>query len=110
LRHGEASTSPEFRRLTFELSELGAARFTPDGASLVYSAGRQSNKTDIYAQRVVASSPEQLGFTNERLLAVSSQAELAVLGEGSSSPLGITHREVAGTLARVPLSGGAPRE
>ena len=110
LRHGEASTSPEFRRLTFELPELGAARFTPDGASLVYSAGWQPNKTDIYTQRVGAPGSQQVGLTNERLLAISPQAELAVLGEGSGSPLGITHREMAGTLARVPLSGGAPRE
>jgi eukaryotic-like serine/threonine-protein kinase len=109
-RRGEASTSPEFRRLTFELSELGAARFTPDGASLVYSAGWQPNKTDIYAQRVGAPGAQKLEFANERLLAVSPQAELAVLGEGSGSLLGITHREVAGTLARVPLNGGAPRE
>ena len=33
---GEASTSPQFQRLTFDLPELGDARFTPDGASVVY--------------------------------------------------------------------------
>ena len=108
--HGAASTSPEFRRLTFEASELGAARFTPDGASLVYSTGSQPNKTDIYAQRVDVAGPQLLALTNERLLAVSPQAELAVLGEGSDSPSSSAPRQVVGTLARVPLNGGAPRE
>jgi DNA-binding winged helix-turn-helix (wHTH) protein/Tol biopolymer transport system component len=108
--HGDASTSPEFRRLTFEVSELGAARFTPDGASLVYSAAWQPNKTDIYEQRLDVPGPQQLGFSNERLLAVSPQAELAVLGQGSDSSTNFAHRQVVGTLASVPFSGGAPRE
>ncbi len=107
---GEASTSPEFQRLTFDLPELGVARFTPDGASVVYSAGWHSQQAKIYAQRLGTPGPQQLGIPNASLLAVSPQAELAVLGKDSSSPLGMTHEEMAGTLARVPLDGGAPRE
>jgi DNA-binding winged helix-turn-helix (wHTH) protein/Tol biopolymer transport system component len=106
--HGDASTSPEFRRLTFEASELGAARFTPDGASLVYSA-RETSETGIYAQRVDIAGPQQLAFTHESLLAVSPQAELAVVGDSGFPPSAL-HRQAAGTLARVPLNGGAPRE
>jgi DNA-binding winged helix-turn-helix (wHTH) protein len=109
-RRGEASTSPEFRRLTFQASELGAARFTPDGASLVYSATWQPNKTDIYTQRADAPGPQQTEVANARLLAVSRQAELAVLDGSSTFPYSSIHREVVGTLARVPLNGGAPRD
>jgi DNA-binding winged helix-turn-helix (wHTH) protein len=107
---GDASTSPEFQRLTFDLPDLGAARFTPDGGSVVYSAGWHLHKPKIYAQRLGAPGAEQLGITNAMLLAVSPHAELAVLGEGSGSQRGMTDEETAGTLARVPLEGGAPRE
>jgi DNA-binding winged helix-turn-helix (wHTH) protein/Tol biopolymer transport system component len=108
--HGDASTSSQFQRLTFDLPELGAARFTPDGASVVYSAGFYPHKPNIYAQRVGAPGPQQLGITSSRLLAVSPQAELAVLGEGSDSQPSMTDSDMSGTLARVPLNGGAPRE
>jgi eukaryotic-like serine/threonine-protein kinase len=108
--HGDAATSPEFRRLTFDLAELGPARFTSDGASVVYSAGYSPHRGAIYMQRLGAPGPQQLAINNSVLLAVSPQAELAVLGQGPESPGPMKHTETDGTLARVPLSGGAPRE
>jgi eukaryotic-like serine/threonine-protein kinase len=107
---GDASTSPEFQRLTFDLPELGAARFTSDGASVVYSAGSDPHPATIYAQRLGAPGPQQLGITNSVLLAVSPKAELAVLAQRLGSQTAMTHREIGATLARVPLNGGAPRE
>jgi DNA-binding winged helix-turn-helix (wHTH) protein len=107
---GEASTSPEFQRLTFDLPDINLARFTPDGASVVYSAGHGSKQARIYAQRLGSPGRQQLGIADSALLAVSPQAELAVLGGLSSHEFGITHPETAGTLARVPLEGGTPRE
>ncbi len=107
---GEASTSPEFQRLTFDLPELGAARFTPDGASVVYSAGWHVHIPSIYSQRLGTPGPQQLGVKNSALLSVSPQAELAVLGKNPNSQLDITGEGFGGTLARVPLGGGAPRE
>jgi DNA-binding winged helix-turn-helix (wHTH) protein/Tol biopolymer transport system component len=108
--HGDASTPSQFQRLTFDLPELGDARFTPDGASVVYSAGWYPHKANIYAQRVGAPGPQQLGITGSRLLAISRQAELAVVSQGSDSESPMTGTEMLGTLARVPLNGGAPRE
>jgi eukaryotic-like serine/threonine-protein kinase len=108
--HGDASTSPEFQRLTFDLPELGPARFTSDGTSVVYSAGSYPRQATIYAQRLGAPGPQRLAITNSVLLAVSPQAELAVLSQTSGSEAPMPHREMAGTLARVPLNGGAPRE
>jgi eukaryotic-like serine/threonine-protein kinase len=109
-RQGEASTSTEFRRLTFQATELGSARFTPDGASLVYTAGWQTNKADIYSQRVDAPGPQQTEVPNARLLSISRQSELAVLSETLGMPFSPTHRELVGTLSRATLNGGAPRE
>jgi Tol biopolymer transport system component len=44
------------------------------------------------------------------LLAVSAQSELAVLSEGMGSRPSNTDHQETGTLARVPLEGGSPRE
>lgn len=109
--HGDASTSisPEFQRLTFDLPELGEARFTPNGDTVVYSAGWYPHKASIYEQRLGAPGPQETGI-GSRLLAVSPQAELAVLGTPSASLVPMTDVQMSGTLARVPLNGGAPRE
>jgi eukaryotic-like serine/threonine-protein kinase len=108
--HGDGSTSPQFQRLTFDLPELGDARFTPDAASVVYSTGWYPHKTNLYAQRLGAPGPQQLGITSSALLSVSPQAELAVLGEDLNHQAPLTDVVMSGTLARVPLNGGAPRE
>ena len=108
--HGETYTTPEFQRLTFNLPELGNARFTPDGASVVFSAGWRPHKGNIYTQRLGASGSQRLDTNDSRLLAVSRQAELAVLAESSKSLQGVPEEDHPGTLARLPLEGGAPRE
>jgi DNA-binding winged helix-turn-helix (wHTH) protein len=107
---GDASTSPRFQRLTFDLSELGDARFTPDGASMVYSAGWYPHKGNIFTQRLGAPGAQALGIESTLLLAVSSRAEIAMLNKISDSRPSVVHVGNLGTLARVPLNGGAPRE
>ena len=107
-RATDVSTPPEFQRLTFDLPELGDARFTPDGASVVYSAGGRARLEDIYTQRLSASTAQSLGMPNSVLLSVSRQGELAVLAEKSAPMFDLPYWTNAGTLARVP-PGGAPR-
>ncbi len=94
--HGETYTSPEFQRLTFNLPELGNARFTPDGASVVYSAGWRPHKGNIYTQRLGASGSQRLDTNDSKLLAVSRQAELAVLAESSKSLQGVPEEDNPG--------------
>jgi eukaryotic-like serine/threonine-protein kinase len=109
--HGaEASVPPEFQRLTFDQPELNDARFTPDGASVVYTVGGHSSKGDIHTQRLGIPSSQSLGLPNAVLLAVSRQGDLAVLMESSKPLFEMGYRTNPGTLARVPLGGGAPRE
>ena len=108
--HGESYTTPEFQRLTFNLPELGNARFTPDGASVVFSAGWRPHKANIFAQRLGASGSQRLDTNDARLLAISRQFDLAVLAESSKSIHGVPDQDKAGTVALVPLEGGAPRE
>jgi DNA-binding winged helix-turn-helix (wHTH) protein/Tol biopolymer transport system component len=109
-RSAGSSRQPEFQRLTFDLPELGEARFTPDGASVVYTAARPSAKPDIYTQRIGDTSPQPLGLTNSTLLGVSRQGELAILSKSLGYPFDTSYHKQAGVLARVSLGGGGPRE
>lgn len=104
------SVSPKFQRLTFDLSELCTARFMPDGASVVYSIGWTAPKMKIYEQHLGSPGPQQLGIAGSMLLAISPQTELAVLGTASNTQPQLADVQISGTLARVPLNGGAPRE
>ena len=96
-RSSEQSTSPDFQRLTFDLPELGDARFTPDGASVVYSAGWHAHKAEIYTQRLGSPSTQSLGAADAALLAVSRDGELAVLDTNTHAPKGITYRKPSGS-------------
>ena len=108
----QASAPPEFQRLTFNepTPELTDARFTPDGASVVYTQGGHMTTGDIRTQRLGAPNSQSLGIPNAVLLGVSRQGELAVLVPGAKPLFEMGYRTNPGVLARVPLSGGAPRE
>jgi Tol biopolymer transport system component len=111
LRHGDAAASSEFQRLTFDTQELVGARFTPDGASVVYSAGHLPEQAETYLYRVGSEGPQSLGIGKYIVLSVSKDGELAVLSERPSEHhMELTGRNTTGVLARVPLGGGAPRE
>jgi serine/threonine protein kinase/Tol biopolymer transport system component len=89
---------PTPRRLTFERGEIGAARFAPDGNTVVYSAEWRGEPPELFATRLDSRESRPLGMPG-RLHAVSSTSELAF------APLG----PVGAIIARVPLAGGAPR-
>ncbi|HKD16399.1 MAG TPA: protein kinase [Thermoanaerobaculia bacterium] len=98
-------TAPSFRRLTFRRGNLGLARFAPDGRSVVYSASWEGQPMEIYTTRAEGPESPPLGVKNASLYSVSVTGELAVsLRQGFlSGPSGF------GTLATVPMGGGAPR-
>jgi hypothetical protein len=102
-----APTGPiTFQRITFRRGNILNARFAPDGQTIVYSAAWDFKPTDVYITRVTASESRSLTLPNTDLLAVSATGELAVLIKkgGLLAPAG------GGTLARVSMSGGVPRE
>ena len=96
---------PRFTQLTFRRGLAEPARFTADGSTIVYSAYWDGKPPEVFAQRLDGSEPVSLGLPPAKLLSVSSQGELAVL-LSSPDEHGLVH---TGTLARVPLSGGAVR-
>jgi hypothetical protein len=105
-RSSNPAAVPTFRRITFHRGNILHARFAPDGQTVLYGASREGSPTEIYSTRIDGTESRPLGLTKADLLAVSSSGELLVLLGSTElkSPVGF------GTLARVPLSGGAPRE
>ena len=97
---------PAYHRLTFRRGTVQAARFTPDGQSAVYSAAWEGNPPELFTTRSERPESRSMGLTGATLLSLSRTAEMAVsLG---ARPIWPTFS--VGTLARVPLEGGAPRE
>jgi Tol biopolymer transport system component len=96
--------APVFHRLTYELGTVNSARFSPDGHTVVYSAAWEGRPSQIYSTRAEFPQPQAIGIQGARIAGISASNEIAFL----VSKTGFA--ELDGTLARVPLSGGSPRE
>ena len=93
-------------RLTWSRGSIGSARFAPDGQTIVYSAAWEGQPQEVFTTRADSSESRSLGLGSSKLFAVSSTGELAVAVNRRI----LFGYENVGTLARVPLAGGAPRE
>jgi eukaryotic-like serine/threonine-protein kinase len=96
---------PQYKQVTFRTGYISNARFTPDG-SVVYSASWDGADTQLYLARTDDPGARELGLKDAELLSISKNGELAL--RLNSLDYGGYAR--SGTLARVPLSGGTPRE
>jgi eukaryotic-like serine/threonine-protein kinase len=97
---------PTFQRLTFARGTVQGARFASDGTTIVYSAGWNGNPSHIYTTRPEGTGASALELPDSILFSLSSGGELA-LGLNPSS-VGSLYSTC--TLARVPMTGGEPRE
>ncbi|HWU27122.1 MAG TPA: protein kinase, partial [Rhizomicrobium sp.] len=95
-----------FRQLNFRREAVFQAAFVGDKDTVVYSAAAADNTPQIFTVRRDYPEPQPLGPRGMALLAVSSKGELAVLVNAHY----VWYRLFTGTLARMTLSGGAPRE
>jgi len=97
---------PLYRQLTFRRGSIRAARFAPDGQTILYSSAWQGNPTDVFTARPEAPESRSMGLSRTQLMSISSTSEMAVLLNSKAIGAWVT----MGTLARAPLAGGAPRE
>ena len=95
----------EYQQITFRTGSIGNARFTPDG-SIVYSASWDGGDNQLYMSRTDDPGARELGIKKAELLSISKNGEMAI--RLNTQFYGGYAR--SGTLARVPLSGGTPRE
>ena len=95
-----------FKVQTFRRGIIFNALFTPDGQSIVFGAAWDGMPFEIFLKRPESPESRSLGIEDAEPLAVSKTGDLAIL----------LHRRMlqswmsSGTLARMSLSGGAPRE
>jgi dipeptidyl aminopeptidase/acylaminoacyl peptidase len=94
----------EFRQLTYKTGRVYSARFTPEGHRLVFGAAWDADPVRVYIADLATASTSRTELAGDTL-AVSRRGELA---------LGIArrftnHQSATGTLAVVPLGGGAQR-
>jgi len=98
---------PVYQQVTFRHGGIRMARFAPDGKTMIYSAAWEDRPMEIYTTRTESPESRSMGLEGAEILAVSPQGgEMAVLLHSHNIEPFIS----SGTLARVPLQGGAPRE
>jgi Tol biopolymer transport system component/predicted Ser/Thr protein kinase len=97
---------PIYRQLTFRRGSIRSARFAPDGQTILYSAAWQGNPVDVFTARPEAPESRSMGLSRTQLMSISPSSEMAVLLNSKAIGAWVS----MGTLARAPLSGGAPRE
>jgi serine/threonine protein kinase len=98
-------THAGFQRLTFRRGYISAARFAPDGQSIVYSASWVGNPEELFITRPQNPVSRSLEIKGS-ILSISSTGEMAIL----LNPRFTVGWQRSGTLARLPIDGGAPRE
>ncbi len=104
-RRSDPVALPSYQRLTFRRGMIRTARFGPDFQTVLYGALWDGDVCRVYTVRPESPESSAVALPPATPLAVSSTGELALA-------LG-THRRgimTYGTLARVPMAGGAPRE
>ena len=106
-QHSASTTVPiKYSQRTFRPQTIFQALYAPDGQSIVYSAAPTGNTPYLFSLRPEYTEPLKVSNDPLQLLSISSKGELAVL----TNPRWVAHRVCEGTLARMPLGGGAPRE
>jgi tRNA A-37 threonylcarbamoyl transferase component Bud32/Tol biopolymer transport system component len=95
-RTADEASLPSFRQLTFRRGTLGAARFAPEGGTVLYSAAWDGRPLELFSARLDAPESSLLDLPSGLIVGVA-RGEVALLLSN-------------GTLARAPVGVGAPRE
>ena len=97
---------PSYQQITFGSGTIRAARFAPDGQTIVYSAGWDGSPLKLFLKHPSSPDSLPLELPSANLLSISPSGEMAIaIGCRSNHP-GVC----AGTLARAALTGGSPRD
>jgi Tol biopolymer transport system component len=106
LRGPSATPFAAYHPLTFRRGIVQSARFAPDGKTVIYSASWEGRPLDLFTTRPESPQSQEMEPKGGQVLAVSSSGEMAVALRSRPRDAFL----YSGTLARVPLVGGAPRE
>jgi WD40 repeat protein len=104
--HRGQAANPTFHEITFRNGTIWDARFAPDGQTIIYGANWEGSPTELLTTRFDGTDSRSVGLPSAQILSVSSKGEMAI----NLHVAPYTAFTTKGTLARVPLVGGAPRE
>ena len=96
-----------YHPLTFRRGIVHSARFAPDGKTVIYSAAWEGKPLDLFNTRPESPQSQEMEPKGGDILAVSASGEMLLALHSKPRDSSFLY---AGTLARVPLVGGAPRE
>jgi len=97
---------PQYQQLTFRRGTIYGARFGADGQTVLYGARMDGLPSRIYETRSDSPESRALGPEGSSLYGVSPTGELAVV----LRCVNLNSAQCQGTLGRMPVGGGAPRE
>ncbi|HKD16350.1 MAG TPA: protein kinase, partial [Thermoanaerobaculia bacterium] len=97
---------PSYQQITFSSGTIRAARFAPDGQTIVYSAAWAGEPLKLFLKHPSSPDSLPLELPSANLLSISPSGEMAIALDCRSNHPGVC----AGTLARAALTGGSPRD
>jgi Tol biopolymer transport system component len=104
-RSRATASVPQFHRVAFRRGGVAYAVFSNDGKTIVCSAAWDGKPYEIFSTQESSPESRALGISNAFPVSISKSGEMALI----QTPI-VRWAETPGTLARVPISGGAPRE
>jgi len=97
---------PSYQQISFGSGTVRAARFAPDGQTIVYAAAWDGGAPKLFLKHPSSPDSLPLELPSANLLSISPSGEMAIAVDCRSSHPGIC----AGKLARAALTGGSPRD
>jgi eukaryotic-like serine/threonine-protein kinase len=95
-----------YTTVTFREGVLGAARFSHDGQTIVYSGEWEGQPRHVSTYRIGRPESRDLGIASTTVAGISAADELAVFRDCEQ----VFVLDCGGTLATVSLAGGSPRD
>jgi eukaryotic-like serine/threonine-protein kinase len=106
IRRSPPPSFPFYHPLTFQRGTVHSARFAPDGKTVIYSSAWEGKPLQLFNTRPESPQSKELEPMGADVLAISATGEMALALGSHTSDAFLS----SGTLAQVPLVGGAPRE
>ncbi len=97
---------PVYQQITFRRGNVNYARFAPNGRAVLYSATWEGEPVGIYDVEPEYPGSRPVGEPEALLISLTPSGELGILHHAKY----LHHSEWVGTLASMPLAGGAPRD
>jgi eukaryotic-like serine/threonine-protein kinase len=96
---------PTYHQLTFGREFISSARFAPDQRTIIYSSAHIGMQTELFSLAPDTHASVSLGLKDADVESISSSGEMLLIQERRD----LGRNVKVGLLARVPLTGAAPR-